>query len=101
MYNDPQRVAELYGFWQTSAFMLELTDEGKIPRNKYGNLEIFNGPLPDECKWVDFPKVIKACKQLKVEYVPAVVGFEKGGAGFSHPLLRGVVVFREDVEKIK
>jgi hypothetical protein len=37
-----------------------------------------------------------------VEFVPAVVGFDKGGpSGFSHPTIKGVVVFRADVKKIK
>ena len=41
------------------------------------------------------------CKRLKVEFVPAVIGFEKGGAqGLSHPTIKGVVVFRSDVKKI-
>lgn len=102
MFNDPQRVAELYGFWQTQPFKLELTSDGHIPKNKYGNLELFNGPLPDECRWLDLPKIIPACKKLQVEFVPAVVGFDKGGpSGFSHPTIKGVVVFRADVKKIK
>jgi Rad4 beta-hairpin domain 3 len=58
--------------------------------------------LPDECKWLDLPKVIPVCKRLQVEFVPAVIGFEKGGpAGFSHPTIKGVVVFRSDLKKIK
>lgn len=40
------KYVELYGFWQTKKFKNELTAEGKIPVNDYGNLEVFNGPLP-------------------------------------------------------
>ena len=33
------------------------------------------------------------CKKLNIEFVPAVVGFEKGGNGKSHPCISGVVIF--------
>lgn len=36
----------LFGYWQTKKFKNELTADGKIPVNDYGNLEVFNGPLP-------------------------------------------------------
>ena len=31
LYNDPERMAELYGYWQTSSFRTSLTHDGKIP----------------------------------------------------------------------
>jgi hypothetical protein len=31
LYNDPNRMAELFGFWQTAAYRITLTTEGKIP----------------------------------------------------------------------
>ena len=100
MYNDPSKLAELFGYWQTTFYKLELTPDGKIPRNKYGNIELFNGPLPDECKWIDLPKLYQVCKRLQVECVPAVWGFEKGPRGGSYPQIRGGVVLKEDVSRI-
>lgn len=35
------------------------------------------------------------CKKLQIEFVQAVVGFEKG-AGGSHPMIKGVVIFKKD-----
>lgn len=31
LYNDPNRQAELFGYWQTRVFKIALTEEGKIP----------------------------------------------------------------------
>jgi xeroderma pigmentosum group C-complementing protein len=72
---------------------MKLTPDGKIPQNKYGNIELFNGPLPPECKYLDYPKIMPTAKKLGLDYVPAVIGFEisKGG---SHPVIKGAVVFR-------
>jgi hypothetical protein len=36
---------------------------------------------------------------LKVEFVPAVVGYERTRAG-GYPIKKGVVVFREDAKKV-
>lgn len=100
MYNDPQRPAELYGFWQTEPFRLKLTENGKIPFNKYGNIEIFNGPLPKECCYVNLPKTVTICRRLDIEFVQAVVGFEKNRSG-SYPITKGVVIFKSDYAKVK
>ena len=77
LYNDAERVAELFGYWQTEPFKLSLTEDGKIPVNKYGNIEVFNGPLPEGCVHIWLPKAMIVCKKLGLEHVPAVVGFEK------------------------
>ena len=31
LYNDPERMAELYGYWQTVPYVCKLTEDGKIP----------------------------------------------------------------------
>lgn len=33
LYNDPERMAELYGYWETTPFSISLTVDGKIPAN--------------------------------------------------------------------
>lgn len=100
LYNDPERMAELYGYWQTIPYKTTLTEDGKIPMNKFGNIEIFNGPLPEGTVHMDLPKISQLCRTLSLEHVPAVVGFEKGPNGKSHPCIAGVVVFKSDVDKI-
>ena len=101
MYNDQNRVAELYGFWQTKPYRMQLTADGHIPRNQYGNLEMFNGPIPPECCIVDVPRSVTLCKKLGIEFVSAMWGFEKKGGGFSVPLTKGVVVFKTDADKLE
>ena len=88
-------MAELFGFWQTEKWKHELTADGKIPMNEYGNIEIFNGPLPESTVHVDVPKAALICRKLGIEHVPAVVGFEKGAHGKSHPCVSGVVTFEK------
>ena len=97
MYNDPKKVAELYGFWQTRAWKMRLTADGHIPQNAHGNIEMFNGPLPEETQFLDAP--IRVCKKLGVEFVQAMWGFERK-SGFSHPVTKGVVIFKKDVEQV-
>ena len=55
MYNDPNKTAELFGFWQTRPYKLQLTPGGRIPRNAHGNIEMFTGPLPPETCLIDVP----------------------------------------------
>ena len=65
--------------------MNKITDDGKLPRNDYGNFEMFNGPIPVGTVHCDIPRAATICKKLNVEFVEAVVGFEKGPTGRSHP----------------
>ena len=63
-------------------------------QNKYGNFEVFSGPLPEGTVHINVPKAIQICKKLGFEHVAAVIGFEKGGNGKSHPCVSGVVTFQ-------
>ena len=61
---------------------------------------MFNGPLPEETCYVDVPKGVTLCKKLGIEYVRAMWGFERK-SGFSIPLVKGVVVFKKDADRLK
>ena len=61
---------------------------------------MFNGPIPPETCFFDAPKIITLCKKIGIEYVSAMWGFERK-AGFSHPLTKGVVIFKKDLEQLK
>ena len=41
-YNDKEKRAILYGYWQTQPFENKLNADGTLPCNEYGNIEIFN-----------------------------------------------------------
>jgi len=102
MYNDKRRLAELYGPWQTKTFKLTLTEDGHIPMNRYGNIELFNGPLPPECCYVNVVRAIPFSKKIGIEYVPAVIGFDTTGSSKgSYPVIKGVVIFKKDEEKLR
>ena len=49
----------------------------------------------------DLPKIALICRKLNLEHVPAVIGFEKGGNGKSHPVLSGVVTFSHNIPLIE
>ena len=102
MYNDKDRLADLYGFWQTKHFKMTLTADGHIPMNRFGNIEIFNGPLPSECCYVNVVRSIPLSKKIGIEFVPAVIGFDtKGSYTGSYPVVRGVVILKKDEIKLR
>ena len=71
------------------------TEDGHIPKNKYGNIEIFNGPLPKKTCWVQhIPKIMDICRKLKVEAVVAVVELKR------YPVKKGAVIFWKDLPAI-
>jgi len=78
-----------------------LTAEGKIPRNDYGNIELFNGPLPATTMYLNVFKITGICKKLDLDCVPAVVRFDKAGNGMSIPVIEGAVVFIKDKDAIE
>lgn len=100
LYNDPEREAELFGEWQTRKWKYQLTEEGHIPMNEFGNIELMNGPLPEGTLYCNIPKVIAICKKLKLEAVPACTGFDTAKSRFV-PVVQGAVVFERDLDKIK
>ena len=58
--------------------------------------------MPKECCWVNVPKAITHAKKLKIDFVPAMVGFERTpGTMMSHPVVKGVVVLKSDREKLE
>ncbi len=74
MVNDGERLVDLYGEWQTEAYVNELTPEGELPKNEYGNYELLNGDPPAGTLHIDLPFVAKVCKQLDLKYVETVIG---------------------------
>ena len=74
--NDGERLADLYGEWQTEEFVNELTPEGELPKNQYGNYELLNGAPPIGTIHVDLPFVAKICKKIEIKYVETVVGIK-------------------------
>ncbi|XP_041350133.1 DNA repair protein complementing XP-C cells homolog [Gigantopelta aegis] len=83
---------ELFGPWQTEIYVPPPVIDGKIPRNAYGNLELFQEwMLPAGTVQVKLPGLNRIARKLGVDCVAAMVGWDTH-SGFSHPLMDGWVV---------
>lgn len=91
---------ELFGLWQTQEYEPPIAENGLVPRNGYGNVELFKPQmLPIGCVHLQLPGLVKVCKKLNVDYAQAVVGFDSNG-GWPFPVYDGIVVCQEFHEKV-
>lgn len=86
----------MYGFWQTEKYQPPYARNGIVPRNEFGNVELFQScMLPHGCVHLrDMPNLAKVCRKLKIDCAAAVVGFDAHG-GFSHAVYDGWIVCEE------
>lgn len=107
-------LSPLYNFEQTCPYIKQEVCNGKIPRNQYGNIEIFNSVMiPTDCTWVKWTYVERILgsynKKKKenatnplIEYVPVVVGFDfKSKPGHAIPIRHGVLVLSTQLFLVK
>ncbi|KAH9424461.1 DNA repair protein complementing XP-C cells homolog [Dermatophagoides pteronyssinus] len=84
----------VYGEWQTQPFEPPIARNGQVPRNNYGNVDLFKkSMLPIGTVHLQLPGLLRLANRLKIDCVPAIVGFE--GTCSSHPVLDGYVVCKE------
>jgi xeroderma pigmentosum group C-complementing protein len=85
----------LYAVFQTQLYNPPPVVNGKIPKNQYGNIDIYvPSMIPEAAVWVRMPEAKHAAKTLKIDYADAVTGFDfKGRHGTAR--LDGVVVAEE------
>lgn len=100
-YNDKSKMARLFAPWQTEIYHIKLNDDGTIPTNEYGNIEVFRpSDLPKGTTHLEiFGAKALWCK-LGIEYKAAVTGFSLGSNGNHYPIIKGVVVHTKDLEKV-
>ena len=92
--------SELFGRWQTEDYVPPPVVDGKVPRNEYGNVELFKpSMLPEGACHIQVPGIHRLARKLNIDAVPAVVGFDFHG-GFNHPIMDGVVVGEEFKEQL-
>lgn len=93
---------EIFGFWQTEPYQPPVAENGLVPRNAYGNVELFKPEmLPIGTRHIQLPNLNRICKKMGVDCAQAVIGFDFHG-GSSHPTFDGFVVceeFADDVIK--
>ncbi|VDO50304.1 unnamed protein product, partial [Onchocerca flexuosa] len=98
------RSLELYGYWQTEPYVPPKVVNGRIPRNEFGNLYVYKSSMvPEGCVHLQLSGLAAICRQLDIDCVPAVVGWEfhKGG---NHPMLvldKYFSIFFLTIRKIK
>lgn len=92
------RDIEYYHQGQTCKLKLELTEDGKIPQNEYGNIETMNG-LPPGTRHINLKGVKFVLKKMDIDWVAAVTEFEFKNGRF-YPVLSGVVVHDRDYQMV-
>ncbi|XP_033216214.1 DNA repair protein complementing XP-C cells homolog isoform X3 [Belonocnema kinseyi] len=86
---------ELFGKWQTTQYIPPEAKDGIVPRNEYGNVDLFQMcMLPKGTAYIDLPGLSRIARKLNIDCSPAVVGFNFGGMG-AVPAFQGFVVCTE------
>lgn len=82
--------------WQTKPYDPPIAENGRIPLNEFGNVELFQPcMLPIGTVHLrKMPNLNRICRRLKVDCAAAVVGFD-AHSGFSHAVMDGWVVCQE------
>ena len=86
---------DLYGYWQTEDWDPGEVVDGKVPRNEFGNVDLFKPcMLPRGAAYLRLNGLLRIAQRLEVDCVPAVTGFDLKQAS-TIPLLDGFVVPKE------
>ncbi|TPX38401.1 hypothetical protein SeMB42_g06763 [Synchytrium endobioticum] len=88
----------LYAEFQTAWITPPPIQDGTIPKNEFGNIEVFHPCMvPPGAALVKSPGAAKAARTLGIDFARAVTGFDFK-AGRSFPRLDGIVVAAEHVD---
>ncbi|CAK1578371.1 unnamed protein product [Parnassius mnemosyne] len=91
---------EIFGPWQVQDYEPPVAENGIVPRNAYGNVELFKDcMLPKGTVHIKLPGLNRVAKKLNIDCAPAMTGFDFNG-GWSHPVFDGFVVCKEFEETI-
>ncbi|TPX62259.1 hypothetical protein PhCBS80983_g00490 [Powellomyces hirtus] len=85
----------VFGEWQTTEYLAPPLIDGQIPKNEFGNIEIFHkNMIPRGCIHLPLNGIRMIAKKLGIECASAVTGFEFH-RGHSTPTINGIVVEAE------
>nr|XP_023026812.1 DNA repair protein complementing XP-C cells homolog [Leptinotarsa decemlineata]XP_023026813.1 DNA repair protein complementing XP-C cells homolog [Leptinotarsa decemlineata] len=91
---------EVFGEWQTMDFEPPTAENGVIPRNEYGNVELFKpNMLPRGTVHLKLPGLGKVCKKLNVDCATVVTGFEFK-KGWTRAIYDGFVVCKQFEDQV-
>ncbi|KAF3420459.1 hypothetical protein E2986_07657 [Frieseomelitta varia] len=86
---------EVFGEWQTMEYEPPVAKDGIVPRNEYGNVDLFKQcMLPKGTVHINLPGLNRIARKLNIDCAPAVVGFNFGGMG-AVPAIEGYIVCSE------
>jgi xeroderma pigmentosum group C-complementing protein len=91
----------LYAYYQTELYKPPPVVQGKIPRNAYGNLDVYvPSMVPHGAVHVKHPDAGNAARILGIEYADAVTGFDfRGRHGTA--VFHGIVISKECQEALE
>lgn len=90
----------LYSFDQTDWIIPPAIENGIIPKNQYGNIDLFVEHMcPAGAVHVPYRGAIRVCKRLGIDYAEAVVDFEFGHR-MAVPVIQGVVIAEEHHDQV-
>ncbi|KAJ5780237.1 Rad4 beta-hairpin domain 1 [Penicillium paradoxum] len=85
----------LYARDQTEFIIPPPIQDGRIPKNDYGNIDCFvPSMIPAGAAHVPLSGTVRICKKLGIDYAEAVTGFEFGSK-MAVPVIQGVVIAAE------
>ncbi|KAH8900207.1 Rad4-domain-containing protein [Thozetella sp. PMI_491] len=90
----------LYSFDQTDWIIPPPIVNGIIPKNEYGNIDLFVEHMcPQGAVHVPYRGAMRVCKRLEIDYAEAVVDFEFGHR-MAVPVIQGVVIAEEHYDRV-
>ncbi|CAH8610805.1 unnamed protein product [Schistosoma intercalatum] len=89
---------EIFGPWQVEPYVPPKAENGIVPRNAHGNVDLFKPcMLPIGCAHLCLSGIQYIAKKLGIDCAEAVVGWTFHGSGWAHPNIKGYVVCKESV----
>ena len=93
---DEDRRVDVFGHWQTEVYTPPPVVDGKIQRNEYGNIELFQpSMLPRGACHIQLPGIHRIAKLLDINFAPAMMGWDFS-SGYCHPVIDGIVTAEEN-----
>lgn len=105
--DEEENEKRLYAERQTERYIPPPIVNGKIPTNAYKNIDIYEPwMIPEGCVHISNKEAEKAAKIMRIEYVPAVIGFDFDGGGKRRrrevkAKIQGIVTFKEYQEAVE
>lgn len=86
------KMNDLYGIWQTELYRPPRAKNGKVPRNEYGNVEVFfPHMIPPGTVLMKIPNLNRLAQKLKIDCASVVTGWDYH-RGHVYPVTNGYLV---------